>query len=352
LEDREDPGATPDEAARLRSPVDAYYLWPPAWVGEAPPGLVGDLDLAVFGDEAYATRLASGIVVRVLREGLFMFDFSAWPQGALPPREDHAFDVAAGAILARVRVMNAHLACLYSALSRREKVARDKMLVTPSERISMQSLDVMAGMGFGDQRIAHLATSRFRSTYSGPPTFDWRVMTRYTIAVETIADSFVALDALLEVQPEEGIALVDLILFSAKAFEDHNYPLSLVTSWVVTERLLAIEWRRYLAEYEIGNAKRGGVEGPLINRDRRERLLDTRTFTAAVIAETLSLLGRLDNESYERAVRVRKARNNWVHDLRPASRQEAAEALLLAQTMLDTTSGISLQIDAVSRLHF
>jgi len=98
----------------------------------------------------YRTDLPVGIKVKVLREGMFIFDFSGWPPGcAIQNDKPDAFDAMAAVILQRVAVINTHLACLYTALSRRQHCALDKMIVTPSELISLKSLDD-TGMSFGD----------------------------------------------------------------------------------------------------------------------------------------------------------------------------------------------------------
>jgi hypothetical protein len=237
-----------------RRTVDAYYLYPPAWIGSAPPSVGGDLDLDLLKGVEYRGVLAVGIEIMVLREGLFMFDFANWPPAQDPIGQPSDFEHAGRAILRRVQVMNGHLACLYSALSDIAAFGNLKMYVRPADRISMQSFDLEGGMGFGDPRVAGLATSRFRSTYSFLPAFDSRIATRYVMESEVIEQSMARLDALLDRPIEIGLALVDLVLLACRALEDHNYALSLLTSWVVCERLLSTRWDEYIA----ANRERGG----------------------------------------------------------------------------------------------
>ena len=57
--------------------VGAYYLWPAIWVGKSAESAGGLIDLSVAEDEMYRRSLTSGVVAKVLREGMFMFDFSS-----------------------------------------------------------------------------------------------------------------------------------------------------------------------------------------------------------------------------------------------------------------------------------
>src|SRR6185436_11810346 len=100
----------------------AYYYWPGLWVGSRPPGSSPFLDITTLGDEVYRTSLPGSIEVKVLREGMFIFDFSGWPPGRSLPEGDipNDFDAIATVILRRVAILNAHLACLYTAFSQRQ----------------------------------------------------------------------------------------------------------------------------------------------------------------------------------------------------------------------------------------
>jgi hypothetical protein len=335
-----------DGVADLRHAVEAYYLSPPIWVGEPPARNGVDVDLSVLGDEVYSRTLTEGTEVRVVREGLFMFDFAGWLRERESPSDTRNFDVLAEAILGRVQVLNTHLACLYSTISKRDNRAVEKMFVRPADRIVMTNLDDAKGsMGFGNPVTSQLALSRFRSTYSGPPLFDWRMSARTSVSVGAIDDSVAALEAVLKLPPETGLALVPLLLLACRALEDHDYAMSLLTSWVVAERLFAIEWQEYLRANRIRDAI------SFIDRARLTRLEDTRTFTAGVIAEVLSLVGVLDRNTYRTSVRVRKARNDWVHELQPISRQLALEALALGQELLRSNSGVDLDLAPVLSLH-
>ena len=330
----------------------AYYLWPTVWVSGRPKTSGVDIDVRTLGEEVYRTSLSVGITTKVLREGMFIFDFSGWAPGrALSNRNETDFDATAAVILRRVTVLNAHLACLYTTLSDRQHEAIDKMVVSPSDVIALKSLDD-SGMGFGDMRVGALALARYPSTYAQGvrQMFDWRVSMRtVVIEIDTVAESFQLLDTVLRHPAPHALTVTDLYVRSCKAYEDHNYSLCLVTAWAITEKLLQELWDRYLK----ANRERtiDGVKVTFINRHRREKLTDSRDFRASVISEILSLTNSLPFSLYENLSRVRQARNDWLHGLKPLSRETAVLSVSVAEQMLNLVDGLNLRVPLISRVH-
>ena len=300
----------------------------------------------------YRTDLPVGIKVKVLREGMFIFDFSGWPPGcAIQNDKPDAFDAMAAVILQRVAVINTHLACLYTALSRRQHCALDKMIVTPSELISLKSLDD-TGMSFGDLRVCALALARYPSTYTHSETaiFDWRINQRTTLVeVGTIAESFKLLVAILQHPTPHALLVTDLFARSCKAYEDHNYSLCLTVAWAIIEKLLQLLWERYVEQ----NHEReiDGVKVNFINKTRREKLTESRDFNASVISEILSITNTLPFSLYQEITKVRQTRNNWIHDLEPVSREIAETSVSMATKLLNLADGINLDVPLISRIH-
>jgi len=131
--------------------VVGYYLWPPFWVGEPPPPSFPDpqiiIDVQDLEREVYSKSLQAGISVSVLRGGLFKFDLSNWPPG----RSDDS--CLPGSVESyrfwrnRIMLMNAHLACLHSALWENQHLGSRKMVVSPWDVIQLQSLAGFVGGG-------------------------------------------------------------------------------------------------------------------------------------------------------------------------------------------------------------
>jgi len=139
-------------------------------------GLGLDIDPRTFGDTVYRATLGAGISVKVCRDGMFAFDFSGWAPGQAPPEEDGKpvnFDLAASVVLRRTAVLNAHLAYLYTVVSRRQNFALSKMVVSPADPLHSASLDwdkPGGGIGGGgdprgqDERLSNVrACARSRS---------------------------------------------------------------------------------------------------------------------------------------------------------------------------------------------
>jgi hypothetical protein len=285
------------------------------------------------------------------------FDFSGWAPGQAPPEKDGRpvdFDAAASVVLRRTTVLNAHLACLYAAVSRRQSVALQKMVVSPSDLLTPTSLDWDApgsGMGIGDPRAGALLMARMPSTYAVPSIADWRIFPRVIIVnADTVKDSFQHLQELLTHPADHALSVVELYLRACKACEDHNYSLSAVTAWVAIEKLLYTRWDRYVER----NRQRDvdGSQVTFINAERKERLTEGRDFTAAVISEILSLTGEMPFAVYNDMSKVRQVRNRWMHEFHPATRQEAELAVGTAARTLLLVEKIDVEALLAVQLHY
>lgn len=336
----------------MTSNAAAYYHWPTVWVGSAPPASGADIDISTLEEEVYRTTLPVGIAAKVFRDGMFIFDFSDWPPGrALPDDGESDFDAVAAVILQRVNVLNAHLVCLYTALSRRQNISLAKMTVAPSDLIMLKSLDD-TGMSFADTRVAALVLARHPSTYVRelPTWFDWRVsMRKVVVEIDVVHESFQLLATILQHSDPYALLITDLCARSCKAYEDHNYSLCLVTAWAITEKLLQDLWNRYVEanrEKEIDGAK-----VPFINKARKKKLIESRDFSASVISEVLSLMDYLPFPLYRDLSRVRKARNDWIHGLGPVSRKTAELSVRVAEAMLELVDGLNLKVPLIPRIH-
>jgi hypothetical protein len=325
----------------------AYYLWPAVWVGDARPEPGAELDVRTLAEEVCRRRLSSGVSVKVLREGMFIFDFSEWPPGRTPSG-DVTTDVEAWSRLTacRTQVLNAHLACLYTAMFRLRRWVMEKMLVTPADLIKLESLDGQ-DMGFNDQRVAWLALSRYPSTYAQhfPQQFDVRLQARGVLVHrEAVEESLDLLATILEHENEDALLLTDLFARSCKTFEEGHHSVCLTGSWTVTEKALNLMWSRFLDENRSRTVDVGGCSVPVIDKRRGDILDDHRSFTASVMAEVLCFANVLPHALYLGLSDVRKARNDWMHKLKPVSMHAAQLSVKMAQEMLKLVEGIDLDV--------
>ena len=283
---------------------------------------------------------------------MFIFGFSDYPPGrALPSDPVPDFDASAAVAINRARIMNAHVACLHTAIVRLQNYSHEVMVLNPSDVISANSFEEGYG-GSGDPRVMELSLARFRSTYREnlPPIFDWRLRSRSLIVeLDTVAESFRLLDVIIDHASTDALLLCDLFIRSCKAYEEHNYNLCLITAWAVTENLLQKLWVRYIEE----NRQReiDGEEVSFVSGARKKTLEDGRNFSASVISEVLSLNAHLPFHIYKDLTKTRKARNNWIHGLRSVSRESAYTSVEVVVQMLDLVEDIALEVALASRLH-
>lgn len=74
---------------------------------------------------------------------------------------------------------------------------------------------------------------------------------------------------------------------------------AVMDSWIVTEQILDYLWQTYVSA--------------LLDHDRRERLSDSRTYTASVRTEVLHMAGVIDTSLYNAIHKARKHRNDLAH---------------------------------------
>jgi len=323
--------------------ASGFYHDPPLWVEGSPIdyGSDGMPNFESFRDEIFRQKLANGIEIKVTREGLFLFGFADWAPGVFPDEHNGLpadFNSQAEVILHRTNVMNAFLAFLYTNEQIIDNFSSETMVVTPELIISLHDLD-HTDMGFGNSRVSRLALSSYPSTYQSslPYVFDDRVSMRgRTISIAVIKRTVDDLESLITNLSVDGILLVDLFIRASKSYHDHNYSSALITYWAITEKLLQELWKRYQDDNRL---RRDAV---FISDERRKRLNDGRTFTAAVISEALSFADYIDYDLYYKMSNVRKIRNDWMHSQKVVSSNNAQTATDVCERLLLLVHGIKL----------
>lgn len=329
--------------------VSGIYHDPPIWVGARIIDFASDdrQSLRRLREEIFREQIADSIELMVTREGLFAFDFEKWAPGHMPADGKDGtpvpFEKTAETHLNRTLVINSFLALLYTWCSVEQHHLVDRMVATPELLISMDTLSADSDMGFGNQRVSHLALSGFESTYvpGGPVSFDDRLSFRhFELSPEGISHVVANLSQLLDRRGLAGLLLVDLFLRASKSFQEHNYAAALINYWAVSERLIQEMWAKFQADQQI------------VDKKRLDRLNDSRTFTAAVTTEVLALGGSIAVGLYDQISNVRKARNDWIHGLKsPISASDAIEAAGVCRDLMQRVLEIQVVGDAGLRLH-
>lgn len=302
-----------------------FYHDPPLWVGVTPVDFSANpplVDTSRFRETAFRKDLNCGIRVKVTVEGLFAFDFAEWPGGVFPPGPSDPskpfegrppFEKFAAIVHNRVQVMNAMLAFIYTHELGISAFAREIMVITPEILLSMSDLDNVSGLTSSRARDLLLSRGAIGPSWPGggpSPFFDDRISARNCLVAEAVERAVEDMDLLMAKYPKDGVLLAELILQAGKSGQDHNYSAALITYWAVAEKLLHELWEKYVQD----NKERDGK--PFIAGKRADSLLkDGRTYSAAVIAEILSLTGYLSNDLYIKISQVRKKRNEWMHNL-------------------------------------
>jgi hypothetical protein len=303
-----------------------YYLLPPVWLGESLTGPSAESRGA--WDQIERTELPERITAFCFRIGLFAFNLARWPPGAPAPRDPAT---AQERVRWRSALMNTHLACLYTA-SKRRGASLMPMLVTPNDIVHVHNNGVVSASGM-------LAITGLLRTPSVAEPSDWRLSRSTVISTNVIRESYNVLASILDTAPgHEILPLIDLALRAAVAHMGKTFDAALIQAWGVVERILTDKWDRYLGD----NRTREALgEEVFINAERKE-FLSGRDFTISIVIEALSLLDVIPFEMYRRLGPVRKARNRWMHELRPITVNDSFQALQLAFDLLRFAYGIDL----------
>lgn len=320
--------------------VTGFYHDPPIFVGECPVDEgTGEADFDRFSKEIVRTTLGGGIEMWATVEGFFVFDFSGNTDCALPDDADthNNFSLVAEKMVRRTRIMNAFLAFFYTQQVRIDNWTLNRLVVTPELTVGITE----GRLSFGNQRVGDLYSSRIESTYipSLHHSVDSRIHPRAgdAVSVEVVQSSAVDLSTLITEHGDDGVILVDLYLRASRAFQEYNHNLSLITYWTIAERIINDLWKQMQQDREVH-------EGEIfIDGARRKRLKDGRTYTAAVMTEVLSLLGYISKKTYDDICAVRKARNDWMHDLKPIGPDAAALANFVCERLLEDVKGLTLR---------
>jgi hypothetical protein len=344
------------EITELKPSVNhSYFYMPPAWIGEAPTAgeLTGwQINLVKV---VCSRTLSVGVRIDAHRDGVFLFDFTGWPEGC--PLSIPAHTIIGGKRLPEnvlnaqreaeehrykcMSLMNAHLACMSTAMSKVQgHGVAIRQVITPSSYFTTHWQGGgrrLVGIESHADPILAYVSANFGLDHD---IFKQRVRT--TIRLDTVEHSFDLLERIVVSTVPDALLLTTLIYRAAINYGQHEFPTALTLSWTVCEKLLRILWDNYINDKTIA-VDSEGKQTQVINKDRK-KILQGRDFTASVIAETLALTGLLKHGTYLRLTTVRRRRNDWLHNLEPISGIMASDCIKTAELFFKEVSGIELAI--------
>lgn len=312
-----------------------FYHWPPLWIGTPPVEQRADLTPTLMNAEAFSGDLACGVRLKVSKQALFIFDFADWEPASGALAKDPLHHNWEKRVFARMRFMNLFLACFYTSMYRVQEMSSEKLYIDYTTYLAARSFalnprqmecDSRQSSVIRDAEEFHMKVRPFRKTV--PENI---LQTAVDMTNTAIAKKF-----------DDTTTLADLLLHAFFLHESGKYEASHITAWTIAEKCLNELWKTYLCELNKQHTA-SGTEGRFMNSARKAKLTG-RDFTASIISEGLSLSGILPFDKYELTSRVRKKRNDWLHDLGAIDGLDAAEAIGLAQFMLRKTGVFDVEI--------
>ena len=295
------------------------------WLVEEPPHTQTFFQLSEVFAEVGAWETRPGLRIAACKGGAFVFDF-AKIQGALAendPTGSLHFSRLIGATQERVKLINSFALCLHSARIEKEEFASDGYRIDHRSLFHLNNDDVSSGLGGPGlmtlQPVPGLGFARDPYRMGAVPK-------------ASISAACELLDHLMASTFKKALELTVLINDSLASLKNHDFASSLITSWTVCETLLQHHWTQYFT-----------TTGTSKNSARRQKLLG-RDFTASVVSEILELAGVLDGEILHKLDTARRARNSWMHSIKPPSYEDSIAALELSSEMLGNVVGRRVRV--------
>jgi len=303
-----------------------------------------EAEASALGKEVYRTDLTSGISAVVNADGRLSFDFST-ASPLLAPPTDLSLDFAAAnqQMAWRIRILNVHLACLYTALRTQQGRPQQKMVIAPADLILSRSLDDPFPQ-FQDTHTAALVTALTPEVYRQVPQLhDLGIMGRGhdDIALDTIEESFRLLAQVLQHPSKHVPVYTDLLLRSCKAIEDDEYPNAVILAWAATETAIVEKWAGYVQQHS--SAPQSNTMQKMV-KALREMHKTGRTPNFADIRQGLLIERAITQDARDILKRVQDMRDGWLHRLATISPNDATDAMLSAQIWVNEIHDLKLRV--------
>lgn len=320
-----------DELSIRESNCAGFYHWPPIWIGTNEDEIYSVYSIDP-NSEIFTVTLQCGIKAVASIKGVFVFDFSNWPDGAITSMTDWLKPVRA-----RMRFMNLLLAFFYSVFFRTKRRTMDKMFIDFGTYAFARDLDLNP-FHFGcDMRQAAVIQANEKEHEKRHPY-------QMVVKSDVVSEAFRLTDIALLNNSNDAATLGELFLHAFELHDSGKYEASHISAWTIAERCINQIWLSYLNDMEQQQPICSDVPNEkFINTTRRQKLM-SRDFTASVISEILSLNDLLPFEQYKLLCDVRQTRNDWLHKLRSIGREDSAKAINLARFMLQHSQVLDVDI--------
>lgn len=325
------------EVDRVSPPVEGYFRIPAIWVGNAPDD--PDPPAPCRHETVLLRELKCGVRVRVQRDGVFLFDFENWPLAPIteipgykrpplpyvpPTPHTAARELAEVRAAIRAQVMNVHQACMATA-----EIVISRRATTTGFPVT--AWNTFKAFQLGDTPPYHTDVTDMRALARNVLNGAYRVdqlPPRQLVELAVVNHSFDLLDEILIRSDIAVIDVVDAAYLAASRAIENRLGECIALAWTACEQLVTIAWKRLLSQI---NATRPPDEG--VSGKRRGKLL-SRDYTASVMVEMLELHGVIPHKLYRSLEVVRKARNDWAHEMRQPGNDDLWHCRLALQDLL------------------
>ena len=237
--------------------------------------------------------------------------------------------------------MNAHLACLNSAISTCQLAGvRIGQVVSPSDILNLH---------WRSSGRWEFGLNPYGSPMHAYVTFQRNLLAKgsrqsrrsLVLSMETIEKSFETFEALVSSNVSDCLTMSAILLQSVKTYGAHDFSTSLTMSWTVLEKLVSSIWKKMIEDNK--SRVEEGATISFIGSDRKKKL-QGRDYTASVRLEILSLLGHISMKMYDDLNKVRTSRNDWLHNFEQVDENLASLAIQTSQRLFEQVAKIKLSL--------
>ena len=132
------------------------------------------------------------------------------------------------------------------------------------------------------------------------------------------------------------LALLNKAVYS---IQRADFAESHILSWSVAENLIETEWKNYILR---SNEPVETSGEKTVNSERLKNLVSP-DYSAAQRAEILELAKVIPFELFKRSVSARKARNDWLHNLKSVIQNDCRNCYLVARDLLSRKVGFNIE---------
>ena len=166
---------------------------------------------------------------------------------------------------------------------------------------------------------------------------------RRTIELDVVEHSFELLDNILLTENIKLISIVEAGYIAASRIYYKRLGEAITLIWTACEQLISLLWLEMIDE-----SKNRESNPSTVNKDRLEKLKG-RDYPASVKIELLELNSKISGEIYQLLSIGRKARNDWVHEMKIPEARTVHKSIDALQKLLHETKGINVNFSIFGR---